>query len=126
MQLCVTVGVFFSVGMGVFAAPIANLFLSGDPEAAALCISFLKLISWFYLLSFFGNSFVGWFRGCGRMSVTFWGTTMQISIRVIGTYLLVSSMGLDSVALSTGIGWSCIVLYQFILFRLQSKKLAEA
>jgi len=125
MQLCVTVGVFFSVGMGVFASPIANLFLSNDPEAAALCISFLKLISWFYLLSFFGNSFVGWFRGCGRMSVTFWGTTMQISIRVIGTYLLVSSMGLDSVALSTGIGWSCIVLYQFILFRLQSKKLSE-
>ena len=125
MAISVGVGVFFSAGMGIFAIPIAGLFLSTEPQATELCISFLRLISWFYLLSFFGTSFVGWFRGCGRMSVTFWGTTMQITIRVIGTYLLVASMGLDAVALSTGIGWICIVIYQFLLFFLQVKKLPQ-
>ena len=55
------------------------------------------------------------------MNITFWGTTMQISVRVAGTYLLVSSMGLDSVALSTGIGWSLIVAYQFLIFFLERK-----
>ena len=121
MAITIGVGVFFSAGMGVFAVPLSRIFLEGDPEAAALCVSFLQLISWFYLLSFFGNSFVGWFRGCGRMNITFWGTTMQISVRVAGTYLLSSSMGLDSVALSTGLGWSLIVAYQFLVFFLERK-----
>ena len=121
MAITIGVGVFFSAGMGVFAVPLSRIFLEGDPEAAALCVSFLQLISWFYLLSFFGNSFVGWFRGCGRMNITFWGTTMQISVRVAGTYLLSSSMGLDSVALSTGLGWSLIVSYQFLVFFLERK-----
>lgn len=121
MAITIGVGVFFSAGMGVFAVPLSRIFLEGDPEAAALCVSFLQLISWFYLLSFFGNSFVGWFRGCGRMNITFWGTTMQISVRVAGTYLLSSSMGLDSVALSTGLGWSLIVAYQILVFFLEQK-----
>jgi len=116
MVITVTIGVFFSAGTVIFAAPLSDLFLRGEPAAAALCTSFLRLIGGFYLLSFFGNTFVGWFRGCGRMNITFWGTTMQISIRAAGTYLLVSAMGLNSVALSTGIGWFAIVLFQTVLF----------
>lgn len=116
----VGVGVFFSVGMGLFAQPLAHLFLGGG-EGTAPCVSYLQLISWFYLLSFFGNSYVGWFRGTGRMNITFFGTTLQISIRVIGTYLLVGAMGLDAVALATGLGWVAIVLFQTTLFLLQIK-----
>lgn len=121
LTLTVGIGVIFSAGMGIFAAPLANLFLDTDPAATVLCISFLKLISWFYLLSFFGNSFVGWFRGGGRMNITFWGTTIQISIRVAGTYLLASAMDLNAVALSTGLGWIVIVSYQFLIFFLEQK-----
>ena len=111
----VGVGVVFSAAMGLFAQPLAHLFLEGG-EGMAPCISYLRLISWFYLLSFFGNSFVGWFRGTGRMNVTFFGTTLQIVIRVVGTYLLVGTMGLDAVALATGLGWVAIVLFQTTLF----------
>ena len=111
----VGIGVFFSAAMGIFAQPLAHLFLGGG-EGMAPCISYLRLISWFYLLSFFGNSFVGWFRGTGRMNITFFGTTLQIVIRVIGTYLLVDTMGLDAVALATGLGWMAIVLFQTTLF----------
>ena len=45
------------------------------------------------------------------MNITFFGTTLQIVVRVIGTYLLVGAMGLDAVALSTGLGWVVIVLF---------------
>ena len=114
----VWVGVVFSAAMGIFAQPLALLFLGGG-EGMAPCISYLRLISWFYLLSFFGNSFVGWFRGTGRMNVTFFGTTLQITIRVVGTYLLVDTMGLDAVALATGLGWVAIVVFQTTLFLLQ-------
>ena len=50
------------------------------------------------------------------MKVTFWGTTTQIIVRVIGTYLLVDSMGLNATALSTGIGWVVIVLFHSTFF----------
>ena len=52
------------------------------------------------------------------MNITFWGTTLQILIRVVGTYLLVDAMGLDAVALATGLGWVAIVLFQLTVFYL--------
>ena len=55
------------------------------------------------------------------MNITFFGTTLQIAIRVIGTYLLVKTMGLDAVALATGLGWVAIVTFQTTVFLLQLK-----
>ena len=77
---------------------------------------YLRLLGWFYFLSFTGHAYVGHFRGEGRMKVTFWGTTTQIAVRVVGTYLLVDAMGLNSVALATGIGWVVIVLFHSTVF----------
>lgn len=105
--------------MNLASAPLSAIFLGWGNDAAALCISYLKTISWFYVLSFLGHSFVAWYRGSGRMNVTFWCTTTQIAVRVIFTYLLVNSMGLDAVAVATGIGWIVIVAMQTIIFRLE-------
>ena len=76
----------------------------------------------FYLLSFSGHSFVGWFRGSGRMGITFWGTTLQIAVRVAGTYLLVDALGLDAVAFATGAGWVLIVAFQLSVFFLERRE----
>ena len=92
-----------------------------NAESMALCISYLRVISWFYYLAFIGHSYVGWYRGTGRMNITFWGTTLQIAFRVVGTYLLVHAMGLDAVALSTGLGWVLIVLFHSAVFVLERK-----
>ena len=119
--ITVGTGVVLSAGMGLLAAPLAGLFLEPGP-GMDLCVSYLRLISWFFLLSYFGNSFVGWFRGIGRMNITFLGTTLQIAIRVVATYLLVGNMGLDAVALATGLGWVAIVLFQITIFSLQMHK----
>ncbi|MEM5779708.1 MAG: MATE family efflux transporter [Lawsonibacter sp.] len=119
--LVILVGVAFSVLLHLGAAPFSAVFLQKTDPGTALCIAYLKLVSWFYFLSFFGNAFVGWFRGTGRMNITFWGTTIQIAVRVIGTYLLVHLMGLDAVALSTGLGWVVIALFQTIVFLLERK-----
>lgn len=116
----VGIGVFFSAGMGLFAVPIARVFLE-DVEAVALCASYLRLFSWFFLLSYVGNSFVGWFRGSGRMNITFWGTSIQIAIRVAGTYLLVDRMDLNAVALSTGLGWLVLIVFQVAVFFLERR-----
>ena len=116
LSMVAGIGILFSLAMNLGARPLSVLFLGSDEESIALCMSYLQLISWFYILSFVGHSFVGWFRGNGRMNITFWGTTIQIVIRVVGTYLLVDRMGLDSVALATGIGWIVIVAFHSTMF----------
>ena len=111
-------GACFSAGMGLFAQPLALFFLDGG-EGILPCVRYLQFISWFYLLSFCGHCYVGWFRGCGRMNVTFLGTTLQIAIRVAATWALVDAMALDAVALATGLGWVAIVLFHSSIFLLQ-------
>lgn len=117
----VGIGAIFTSGMGLFSNQIAYIFLENG-AGAELCASYLRLFSCFFLLSYFGNSFVGWFRGSGRMNITFWGTSIQIIVRVAGTYLLVDTMGLNSVALSTGLGWLLLIMFQVGVFLLERKQ----
>ena len=114
-------GLIFSAILHFVPEPLVGVFLAGEPESLLLGASYLWWIGWFYFLSFTGHAFVAWYRGTGRMKVTFWGTTVQIAVRVVGTYLLVNAMGLDAVALSTGIGWMVIVLFHGSVFVLERK-----
>lgn len=115
--LVICTGLFFSValvlGGDLFVMPFLDLTETAAREIGG---GYLRLLGWFYFLSFTGHAYVGHFRGEGRMKVTFWGTTTQIIVRVIGTYLLVDSMGLNATALSTGIGWVVIVLFHSTFF----------
>lgn len=118
--LVVGIGVAFSaalvLGGNLFVLP----FLNADETAArALGGSYLRLLGWFYFLSFVGHAYVGHFRGVGRMNITFWGTTTQIAVRVVGTYLLVDALGLNATALATGIGWVVIVIFHTTCFLLE-------
>ena len=117
-SLLLGMGLLFSLMMHVEAGLLSSLFLDGGGASMELCISYLRVISWFYFLAFVGHAFVGWFRGNGRMNITFWGTTLQIVSRVVGTYLLVDALGLDAVALATGLGWVLIVLFHSSIFYL--------
>ena len=119
--LVISTGLIFSALLHLFAPAFSAVFLEAGSGALALCSSYLRLMGWFYWLSFTGHTFVGWYRGTGRMNITFWGTTIQIIVRVAGTYLLVSRLGLDAVALATGLGWVAIVLFHSTVFLLELK-----
>ena len=97
-------------------------FLPGGGESMVHGVNYLLHIGGFYFLSFWGNHVSGWFRAVGRMNVTFWGTTVQIVIRVILSYLLVDSMGLSAVGLATGIGWIVIICSHTTIFLLERRK----
>ena len=115
--MVIGMGVFFSAALVLGGDRFVTIFLDAKEVLAREAGgSYLRLLGWFYFLSFTGHTFVGHFRGEGRMKVTFWGTTTQIAVRVIGTYLLVDSMGLNSVALATGIGWVVIVIFHSTVF----------
>lgn len=119
--MLVGTGLAFSALMRLAARPLALIFLEPGTQAVPCAVSYLRLIGLFYFLSFVGHLFVGWFRGNGRMNITFYGTTLQIVLRVAGTYLLIGAMGLDAVALATGLGWVVIVLFQLTVFALEQK-----
>ena len=97
----------------------AVILLMGTPSLAVLknADEYMMVISVFYFLCFTGSSFVGYFRGIGRVEVPVIGTILQISIRVVMSYILIGFMGLKAVALATGIGWAAIVVYQTITYR---------
>lgn len=119
--MVLSTGAVFALLLFFGGAPLSTLFLQPGSRSAALCASYLQKIALFYLLAFSGHTFVGWFRGNGRMNITFWGTTLQIAVRVIGSYLLVDALGLDAVALATGGGWMLIVVFQLTVFFLERR-----
>ena len=119
--IVVGIGLAFSVLLTLGGHMLVSPFLAGEPESIALGTSYLQWMGPFYFLSFIGHSYVGHYRGIGRMNVTFVGTTLQIAVRVIGTYALVGTMGLNAVALSTGLGWVAIVLFHSTVFFLERK-----
>lgn len=116
--MIIAAGLVFSVLMLLAPRPMSALFLGWTGDSTQLCIEYLQIMGWFYFLCFVGHAFVGWYRGVGRMSITFVGTTLQIVLRIIGTCLLVDAMGLNAVALSTGLGWVAVVLFHGSVFLL--------
>ena len=119
--MVVGIGVVFSLLLTFGGHALVTPFLDGDGESIALGASYLLWMGHFYFLSFIGHSYVGHYRGIGRMNVTFIGTTLQIAVRVIGTYALVGLLGLNAVALATGLGWVVIVLFHSTVFVLELK-----
>jgi Na+-driven multidrug efflux pump len=65
---------------------------------------------------FSNNAFQGFFRGIGRMNITFFATFLQIVIRVILSYTLAPSVGLAGIALAVGIGWLSLPIYQGTMY----------
>lgn len=104
--MCVAVSVIMYAGARQMVA-----FFIGGGELLELTegVSYLKVIAVFYVFCFIGASFVGFFRGSGRVNMPVIGTTVHISIRVVLSYLLADRMGLAGVAIATGIGWMVVV-----------------
>jgi len=113
-------GFFFSAIMLLLPELLLSAFLEGG-ESMVHGVSYLRWIGGFYFLSFAGHLFVSWYRGTGRMNITFWGTTIQVAARVVLSYLLVSAMGLGAVGLATGLGWIVIVMFHGSVFILERK-----
>lgn len=71
--MVVGIGFLFSLLLFFGGGQLVLPFLDGEAESAALGASYLRLMGCFYFLSFMGHSYVGHYRGIGRMNITFWG-----------------------------------------------------
>lgn len=118
MTMNICLGLVLSALMYFTALPGMRIFLdASETEAIALGTAYMRQIALFYILCFSGNSFVGFFRGVGRVYVPIIATTLHISVRVALSYLLAPSLSLRAVAIATGIGWLVMTAYQIIMLR---------
>lgn len=127
LGLMLILGVCLSIALYSFATGAVQLMMGGeDAVATSHAVAYLHIISAFYCLCFMGNTFVGFYRGTGLMQVPFLGTTLHISIRVILSYLLIGKLGLQAVAMATGIGWISVVSFQIIIYFCKRRRIFHA
>lgn len=124
LVLMYSLGIVMALFMYFGATPfIKSLLENANEETIKNGVSYLQIISYFYILCFNGSAFVGYFRGTGIMNIPFIGTTLQIIIRVILSYLFINSLELGGVALATGIGWIAISSFHiFFYFKTKNEK----
>ena len=120
MALMIALGLTMSLIMFVGARASLTLML-GESGLDALegGMAYLRLIALVYVMCFIGSAYVGLYRGIGWVSVPVIGSSLQITIRVILAYALADSWGVAGVARATGIGWSAIITYQTVLYRVK-------
>ncbi len=95
------------------------ILLMGNPSEAVMqnAVMYMNIISVFYILCFIGSAYVGFFRGVGMVAVPVIGSTLQIAIRAVLSYIMISRFGLSAVAIATGIGWIAIVIFHTFIYR---------
>lgn len=99
-------GIASSLALWLSAEWASALLLSESTGPAFdSAVSYLKIVAFFYILNFTGNTFAGYFDGVGRVSVTLLGTCTHITLRAVLSWVFIRSFGLDAVALLTGLGW---------------------
>ena len=108
--------VVLSGGMYFFAEKLLLLLIGASPQAMIEGKLYLQTIALFYFLCFIGCAFVGWYRGRGMVQVPFVGTTLHISMRALLSVILSRFMGLQGVAVATGLGWICVVTFHSLVY----------
>lgn len=119
LSVMFTVAIVLSIFM-IMVTKTAVIWLMGNPNKVVLrnAAQYMLVVSIFYFLCFIGSTFVGFYRGIGKIEVPVIGTILQISIRVVLSYAWIKMMGLKAVALATGIGWIAVVVYQVITYQI--------
>lgn len=108
---------------------IMSLFI--DPEESPLVVeegvTYLSIMSFFYIFPALTNGVQGFFRGVGRMKITLISTFIQASLRVIFTFILVPYYGIHGICYACVIGWICMLLFEvpcYCIFRSKDLKAA--
>lgn len=108
------------------AEKIMNLFIPGsEKEIISIGVEYLKLMSAFYVLSGFCNIFQGFFRGIGKPRITFIATVMQISIRVVLSYIFAPYLGISSVCYAVAAGWILMIIYEGLMYKKDYLKIKD-
>ena len=94
-----------------FAEPIVRLFVS-DTDVVKEGVTYLKLISFMYLLPAVTNGIQGFFRGIGDLKVTLMSSFTNMTVRVIAAapMVLLWNFGIEALPYSYLAGWIAMLI----------------
>ena len=121
--ICAVLLIFICTIITLFKTDLMSLFGSeSDHQMITEGVKYLSVMAFLYCLSGLTNGLQGYFRGLGNMSITFISTSMQITIRVIFTFILSPSMGIEGIAFASGIGWIAMLVVEYSYYFWYRKK----
>ena len=113
LELCYAL--FIGIVVFFFKDGIVSLFIDGENAISVIerGASYLGVMAFLYVLPSMTNLVQGFFRGNGKMYTTIVGTTVQITIRTIFTFILAPKIGIMGIAFASGLGWAAMLLWEF-------------
>ena len=115
----------FIYGIGIFlicflfARPLMKMFVDNE-EVIGHGVTYLKLISFMYILPAFTNGIQGYFRGIGDLKITLLSSFINMGVRVVAALPLVFilNMQIEALPLAYLAGWIGMLLVELpLLFR---------
>lgn len=124
---CFIIAVLYSlcIGITLYFIPqhIMGLFVeSTETNVIQIGALYLKKMSFFYIIGGCMYILQGFFRGIGKLKISFVATSSQIVTRVILAHLLAPSFEIVGVCYATIIGWVWMFSFEGILALLYFKK----
>lgn len=102
---------FFKYDIMVALAPL------GSTEVIEMGYSYLHIMSFGYFLVAFTNTFQGFFRGMGNMTLTLYDSLLNITLRVWIVWTFIDKWKFNALAFATIFGWTMMVLLATFMFR---------
>lgn len=104
------------IGMVVFFLKdgIVSLFIDGESAKSVIerGAGYLGVMAFLYALPSMTNLVQGFFRGNGKMYTTIVGTTVQITVRTVFTFILTPKFGIIGIAYASGLGWTMMLVWE--------------
>lgn len=103
----------------LFHTPIIESFLGEDISAEALHtgVDYLKFMGFFFILLGLKMSTDGILRGAGDMKVFTFANLLNLTIRVVFSYVFAPVMGIQAVWIAVPVGWAANYLVSFARYR---------
>ncbi len=119
----ILLGIASSAVMYVLAPALSALLLGAESAALAQSVTYIRTISIFYIFCFTGNTFAGYFDGISLVRIPFIGALSHMTLRVILSAFWIPLMGLNGLAIATGIGWILVNIgWELVRLHMRRKK----
>ncbi|MBQ8159242.1 MAG: MATE family efflux transporter [Clostridia bacterium] len=98
----------------IFRRYFVAAFVTGEGADTVITLGseYLFYMAFFYLWPAMTNGVQGYFRGMGQMGITMVSTFIQAGLRALCSFFLTKTMGISGIAISSCIGWSCMLLFE--------------
>lgn len=102
----------------IFAPNLITLFINKDStQVIAVGVSYLRIISLFYVLLGFIVMFYGFFRGLGTIKISILMTIVSQGLRVLLAYSFAPTLGFSGICWAIVVGWFLSDLLGFYMYK---------